>query len=273
MSLRGASRKAASGGKRRVATQSGGGVMLTLLKTAPATPLYQPASPGPGENMLYLRWDTGAPPQSLTLEETWADTGPPSTAGYFVFLNAVPSLQDAAALEKALRSVLPAPVTTGFVWAIFPSKSSSPVHTLLKTKLNASGNPCVDGDTPLTGLLGPIGVGFGDGSPVMAARKEGFITGFVVTYPPVPPARLPLGIGVTLPMAGGSVGCVQFQGLIDALDNSASGASATKALVSVSMDPLHPIDPTHPDRNRVTYTGAEYLLTIEGNSGRISPSP
>jgi hypothetical protein len=242
--------------------KASGGVVLTLI---PSTNLYQPSAQGPGENMLFLRWATASPPSSLPLEDVWADVGAPASPGYLVFLNAVPSSGDAVALEKALRAVLPAPVTTGFVWANFPA--SSPLQTLLKTRLGADNKPCIDGDTPFNGPPGFPGLGFGDGARVTAAREGGFINAFAVTYPPEPGAMAPLGSGITLAMAGLGVGCLQFQGLISAPGPVAED-SVIKALVSVSMDPLHPLDT---NRNFMTYDGPEYRLTIEDGKGSLSP--
>jgi hypothetical protein len=242
--------------------KASGGVVLTSI---PSTNLYQPSSLGPGENMLFLRWATASPPPSLPLEDVWADAGAPTTPGYLVFLDAVPSSGDAAALEKALRAVLPVPGTTGFVWANFPA--SSPVQTLLKTRLGADNKPCIDGDTPFNGPPGFPGLGFSDGALVIAARESGFINAFAVTYPPAPGAMASLGSGITLAMAGFGVGCLQFQGLIDA-PGSAAQDSVIKALVSVSMDPLHPLDTS---RNFMTYAGPEYRLTIEDGKGSLSP--
>jgi hypothetical protein len=251
--------RAVGRGKRSMTAD--GGVVLTPI---PSTTLYQPASRGPGENMLFLRWATASPPSSLPLEDVWADTGAPPTPGYVVFLNAVPSPGNASALEQGLRAALPAPKTTGFVWAIFPG--SPLVQTLLKTRLDIDGKPCVDGDTPFNGRSGFPDLGFGDGALVIAARNEGFIGAFAVAYPPALSPMPSLGSGVTLPMTGATVGCVQFQGLINAF-GSARQTSAIKALVSVSMDPLHPLDRS---RNFITYAGPEYQLTVEGNTAHLS---
>jgi hypothetical protein len=250
-------RRGSSVAARGAAQNDGSGVVLTLV---PSTTLYAPTVPQPGENMLFLRWKKTDPPKSMPLEDTWANTGPPDVPGYFIFLDVLPT--DPPKLEEALRKpgVLPAPDVTGFVWAV--SKPQTAVRTLLRLKLDAARAPCVDGDTPLNGPKGFPDVGFGNGWRVIADRTTGYITGFVVTYPPVNPAQPPAGI--TLPMTGNGVGWVRFLGLINA--DGAGASSALKTLVSASLDPLPPY------RNRIVYAGAEYMLTIEGDGGRLSPS-
>ncbi len=234
-----------------------GGVVLQRVQT---TTLYQPAQPGPDENLYFLRWQTDAAPQSIPLEETWAESGLPPTSGYFLFLDAPPA--DASSFEQAVRKMLPAPTTTAFAWAVAGSTPS--VQTLLKTKLNDSDQPCVDGDTQLSSLPGAKGVGFADGSPVLAARVGGLLVGFVVTYPPLEGAQTPAPSGVSLPMTGDFVGCVQFAGLTDALGGQAAGGeSALKTLVSVSIDPHRPLDPK---RTYEMFTGENFRLTL-GDAG------
>jgi hypothetical protein len=238
------------------ANETGG----VVLQQVPTTTLYQPAQPGPGENMYFLRWETDAPPQTIPLEETWAESGLPPTSGYFLFLEAPPS--NAPSFEQAIRKILPAPTTTAFVWALAGPAAS--VQTLLKTKLNDSGQPCVDGNTQLALLPGSKGVGFAEGSPVLAADVGGIILGFVVTYPPLEGAQAPAPSGVSLPMTGDFVGCVQFAGLTDALAGQAGvGESALKTLVSVSIDPHRPLDPK---RTYEIFTGENFILT-QGDGG------
>lgn len=243
------------------------GVTLTLV---PSTNLYKSSDPGPGENMLFLRWSTENPLPSLTLEETWADSGPPPIPGYFVFLNTMPTNQDAPNFEKDLRDVVPAPTNTGFVWAVYTTGAASvSVQTLLSIKLNSSNLPCVDGNTLLALLPGLRGVGFGDLSPVIAIYRDDCITGFSTTYPPVAGSEPPRGPGVALPMLGKGVGCVQFAGLTNALVASKTeGISARKSLVQVSIDPLHPLDT---GRNYQIFTGQDYILTEEDGVYHITP--
>jgi hypothetical protein len=243
------------------------------LKQVPATSLYKATSPGPGENMLFLRWATDKPPGLIPLEETWAESGLPATSGYFLFLDAMPT--DAKAFEQAMRKSLPPPTTSAFAWVAGTAAASGPTSpslpdTVLKTKLDGSDRPVVDGDTQLGLLPGSEGVGFGDGAPILATGADGLIDGFVVTYPPPTGAQGPSPAGVALPMTGPCVGCVQFSGLTDSPGVPQSGDSARKSLVSVSIDPHHPFDQTRTYRR---FTGAEYVLTQNGNSYSISPAP
>jgi hypothetical protein len=229
------------------------GVVLQQVQT---TTLYQPAPPAPGENLYFLRWETDQPPQQIPLEATWAESGPPPTSGYFLFLDAPPP--NAPSFEQAIRKHLPAPTASAFAWAV---TSTAAVQTLLKTKLDDSGRPCVDGDTQLSLLPGSQGVGFSDGSPVLAAEEGGYIVGFVVTYPPLTGAQSPSPSGVSLPMTGDFVGCVQFAGLTDALGGPGGGGeSALKTLVNVSIDPHRPLDP---ERTYTIFTGENFILTQE----------
>jgi hypothetical protein len=231
------------------------------------TALYQPARPGRNENMFFLRWATDAPPPTIPLEKTWAKSGTPPEVGYFLFLDAPPA--GARAFEQAMRDSLPAPTASAFAWVVTGPPAS--VLTLLKTRLSQdqSNAPRVDGDTQLNlALPGQESVGFGDGSPILASSTGGLVHGFVVTYPSLPGAQPPTASGVSLPMAGDFVGCVQFAGLKDTPhDAGASGDSAVKALVTVSIDPLHPLDTT---RNQLTFTGASFLLTQDANGYHIS---
>lgn len=237
------------------ANQTGG----VVLQQVQATMLFQPEQPGPGENLYFLRWDTKAPALPIPLEDTWAESGTPPTSGYFLFLDAPPA--DATSFEQALRKILSAPTTTAFAWAV--SAPTPTVQTLFKTRLNDSNKPCVDGDTQLALLPGSKGVGFGDGSPILAADAGGFIGGFVITYPPGAGAQAPAPSGVSLPLTGACVGCVQFAGLTDSFDAQPGGASALKTLVNVSIDPHRPLDTK---RTYETFTGANFILTQDGNS-------
>ena len=233
------------------------------------TCLYQA---GTTQTLVFLRWNTTSPPASLTLEEVWAASGPPGTPGYLVFLNSW-SVSSASTLETTLRAVLTSPVGTGFVWASVAAAGTPPVvtvQTCLATKLNGDNLPCVDGNTPLAGLPGGPKVGFSDRSPVTASEEDGCITGFVITNPPMGTTPPPSGRGVSLPMAGTGIGCVQFSGLVDAPGRAQAGVTqACKAAVSVSIDPLHPIDSK---RNYMIYTGSEYVLAFDGSTYHLWPA-
>lgn len=245
-------------------TNTTGGV---ILQRAKPTLLYQPTPPSPGEHLLFLRCNETAPPDSIPLEQAWADSGPPDNAGYFLFLNETPA--DLAVFEEKIRPLLPEPnasaFPSAFAWAT--SGVTPSVQTLLKTKLNNS-LPCVDGDTQLSLPPGLEELGFTDNSPVLSITVDGFITGFVVTHPALTnPQSNPLGL--MLPMTGPNVGCVQLQGLTSRFTQPPVNDSALKNLVNVSIDPHNPLDTK---RNYMRFTGAQYILTKSGDSYSIAPA-
>ena len=228
-----------------------------VLKQVLPTLLYEPVTSGPGEHLLFLRWSTANPPASIELEETWADSGLPDTSGYFFFLDALP--KDAQVFEQKMPEQLSAPTTSAFAWAV--SGAAAAVQTLLKTKLNNSGKPCVDGNTQLSLMPGLEEVGFSDGAQILSIKAGGFISGFVVTHPaPTVPQSNPLGL--ILPMTGSYVGCVQFAGLTSRFASPPAGDKALKNLVNVSIDPHNPLDT---QRTYMRFTGAEYVLTKVGD--------
>jgi hypothetical protein len=245
--------------KKAAGVSSNGGVVLRQVPQT--TALYQPAQPGRNENLFFLRWATDAPPATIPLEKTWAESGTPPDVGYFLFLDAPPA--GAQAFEQVMRGSLPAPTASAFAWVVTGPPVS--VLTLLKTRLSQSGAPCVDGDTQLNlSLPGQESVGFGDGSPILASYSGGLIDGFVVTYPPLAGAHPPTASGVSLPMTGDFVGCVRFAGLKGA---GGGAGGVVKALFNVSIDPLNQLDTT---RNEETFTGASYILTRDANGYHIS---
>ena len=242
------------------------GVKLTRISN---TCLYLASG---GAALVFLRWSTQTPPQSLDLEDVWANSGPPPTLGYLVFLKTVP-IVDPPALEQDLRELLPAPDDTGFVWAVYTPGGNPPtvVQTLLATTPNAGDLPCVDGNTELATLPGQPRVGFSDQSPIIAAYNAGCIASFGITYPPVSGSEPPRGPGATLPMTGGYIGCVTFSGLVDKLGApQPKSSTALKTRVLVSIDPLHPLDTS---RNRQTFTAENYYLTDDGGVYRLSIGP
>src|SRR5262249_9560684 len=187
-----------------------------VLKPVETTSLYEPAQPAPGEKLLFLLWNAGGRQEPIPLEDTWAASGAPPKAGYFLYLNVLPAAGTFAGFEQNIRKLLPNPVTSGFVWVIYdPKTRGAAIPTLLKTKLNDLNHPCVDGDTELVLLPGQKRVGFSDDAPVFAADSSGFITDFVTTYPALAKAQMPQHAGVVMPMTGGLVGCVRFAGLVN----------------------------------------------------------
>jgi hypothetical protein len=234
-----------------------------VLKRMLPTSLYEPTSPGPGEQMLFLA--TTEAEDLLPLEDTWADSGQPITPGYFLFLNALP--EDKVTFEHEMLDILPKePTTSAFAWAT--SGITPSVQTLLKTKTNNS-RPYVDGNTQLSLPPGLEGVGFADNSPVLSLTTDGFITAFVVTHPALTSPR-PNPLGLILPMTGSFVGCVQFAGLTSRFAGEPADESALKNLVNVSIDPYNPLDI---QRNYMRFTGAQYVLTQSGDSYFITPAP
>jgi hypothetical protein len=241
-------------------THTTNGVVLKRVELTAS--LYEPTSPGPGEQMRFLATTNAT--ETIPLEDTWAESGSPIAPGYFLFLNAPPA--DARVFEDEMKKLLPsAPPASAFAWAT--SGASPSVQTLVKTKLNNS-KPCVNGNTELSLPPGLESVGFTDNSPVLSLKTGGFITGFVVTHPALTsPQANPLGL--MLPMTGSFVGCVQFQGLTSQFAGPPSDESALKNLVNVSIDPHNPLDV---QRNYLRFTGVEYVLTKSGDSYLITPA-
>ncbi len=234
------------------------------LIVVPQTSLYAPVRQVPGENMLFLRWDTASLPQTLLFEDTWADEGAPAQRGYFVFLNAVPAVSDAPALAELLRRNLAAPVATGFVWTSFHQglpTSSIEIQTAMPMKFDSANRPCVDGNIVLKTLPGIAALGFEDGALAVARRESDAMVGVSITYTGSALTQTSNGIGVALPIVGLLTGCATFQALINAVNNE-SETAVKKALVDVAFDPLHPVDP---ERNFTVFTGQEYWLTQDGS--------
>jgi len=239
-----------------------------VLERVQSTSLFQPRDPGPGENLLFLRWDRTNVPASLPLEKTWANTGTPTDAGYFLFLNILPPSDEVASFETEIIKMLPAPTTSAFAWVSYVLKNKlTSIQTLLKTKLNDDDEPSVEGNTELVLLPGQKRVVFGDGSSILANLADGFIDGFVITYPPITGTQSSGTLGVTLPFVGSLVGCVLFPGLINSLSGRRDAESARKTLVTVSIDPLHPLDPK---RNFEEFTGEDFILSQDGETFTIS---
>jgi hypothetical protein len=242
---------------------------VTLQRIA-STTLYQPQSPAPGEAMWFLLWSQADPPAQLTLEQTWAESGPPAAPGYFLFLNELPQQGNAASFEEKVRALLPATALAGFVWAVYtPKKDDVKVQTRIGLDLDSGNRPVVDADTSFVLPPGMTELGVGKGAPVTASAPGGLVDAFVVSYPPQEGADPPRPGGLTLPMTGGFVGCVRFGGLVNAL-NDGKGSSVLKSLVEVQVDPLRPVDPK---RTFQTFTGLDYLLVAEGNGYRLERAP
>jgi hypothetical protein len=244
------------------------------LQRIPGTSLYQPLLPGKGEKMLFLLWNNNTSPSSLDLNQSWADQGVPANPGFLLFFSNLPTAAQSPAVEKQLRELLPSPTTTAIAWITFTiSTGAIALSTLLKTRLNAHGQPCVDGETPLKVFSGVKTVVFPDAALLQGSYTDASLNGLISTYAPSPINPPPGGIGIFLPLTGGPsgklVGCVCFSGLIDALSSSKEPNRVLKSLMTVSIDPLNPIDSS---RNFQVFTGLNYYLIADPAGYRLVPA-
>jgi len=245
------------------------------LKRLPSTALYEPVAPGRGEQMWFLLWDAAGAPEFLTFDRLWADEGAPQRPGYLLFFNKLPPAGQAAAVEAQLRANpdLPPPPATGFAW--LKSTASGPVKvsltTLLKIRLNTANRASVDGDTPVKLANRIETVVFPNGALCLGHHEAGKLTGVASTYAPRDKDPPPNGYGVLLPLAGAQaylVGCLCFTGLTNWLSPGKDPTRQRKSLMSVSIDPLNPLDTR---RNFQLYTGKDFLLSGSGGSYRLAP--
>lgn len=238
-----------------------------VLQPIESTSLYKPVQPGPGENLLFLLRAAGTHDKTIPLEDTWDSAGTPSLPGYFLFLNVLPASGTFAAFEQEIRKALAGIAAPAFAWVVYDRKTQSvKIQTLLKTKVDKS-QRCVDGNTELVLLPGQKRVGFSDGTPILTATRNRFITDFIITYPTVAGAMAPEHAGVVLPMTGPLVGCVRFAGLVNPPSARQTSSSARKTLVDVAIDPLRPLDAK---RNFQRFSGENFILTQDGDSYSIS---
>ncbi len=248
---------------------------VTLDRVLPTT-LYKPQVSGPGEMMLFLRWSKISPPPSLDLEEIWSSSGTPASVGYFVFFNQMPTAAQAVAVDKALRDALPPdPEATGFTWVKYdPSKPVTDPQFLqvqfkLALKLTTAMAPVVSDSVTVPLPPGMQSLGFAADAPVFSSTDaDQEIDGFLVTYPPIPNAQRPDGVGIALPMTGAGVGCLRFEGLVNSASHS-DPSSVKKVLVNVQIDPLRPFDST---RTFQIFTGRAYLLSHDQDGYHIAPA-
>jgi hypothetical protein len=239
------------------------------LTRIPGTTLYKGIDT-PSEAMAFLLWNTAAPPDSLTTDQTWADSGKPSDPGYYLFLNAVPPAGAAPAFESALRAQLAKPEGTGFVWALYQSPASATVQTVVPVKIAVANDKPVVADTVSVQLPpGMQTLGFGAESPVIASRVLGEINSFVMSYPPLPNSDPPSGVGIGVDIVSGRVGCLHFDGLVNARPVEKEADRALKVLVHVQIDPIRPFDP---NRTYQIFTGATYFLESTEGGYRLTPA-
>jgi len=172
----------------------------TLIYTAPAE-----------ESLVYLLYSSAAPPATLSLEETWTNTG------YYLFLTTPPV--DAAALERSVRAAIAAPPqATGFLWA-FNDAPSFDVAAILNVAFNAKNQRVVAADTNIPSGIPPLGIG---GGKVIAPSKD---------YSTISVS------GITIALTGPLARTLTFSGLFT-LGAMPDGDSAVKNIVSVEVDPL-----------------------------------
>jgi len=236
-----------------------------VLVRSGGTTFYQSQSPGPGETMLFLLWNTTSPPATIPLEQTWSSSGVPASLGYFLFLNKIPDASVLAAFEASIRKDLATPAATSFAWVIYALGKPPVISTLLPVGPNASKAPVVAQDVPLALPPGMEGLGLAQNAPVLASENADFLTGFTITYPPLAGSDPPSAQGIDLPMTGAAVGAIRFAGLVNAGPVKVQD-KALKSLVLVQIDPLRPVDPK---RTFQTITGIQYTLTQVGATYQI----
>jgi hypothetical protein len=220
--------------------------MATLLTRIGDTTLYKP---GGGETYVFLLWDVSSPPQTIPLDETWADDGSPLRVGDYVFLLSVPPPDQAPALEKRLRTLFSAPETTGFGWVAAKDELSTAVNVAL-----TGGLPAIAADTPVRMPPSAIRFTFLANLPVLASTDgDGKMNGLVMTQPR--PGSAAGAAGASIALSGPIAGCIRFTG---ALESVVSGDATTKQLADVLIDPLRL---TNPKRTYILPTGVRYTLT------------
>jgi hypothetical protein len=244
-----------------------------VLNNKAGTNFYAPATPGPGEQMLFLQ-GSGSAVSSLTLEKAWDPAA--GFLGYFLFLSAIPPDGNLKAAEAAIRAALPSqlPSSSSFAWVQFQTNWSvdSINPLLLETSTGDVRLTTADFTTPASDPFPSIPIAAG--TPVGVSLDGGFIQGFVVLYPPLQPfdgqptSQPPLGMGINLPMTGAGVGCLRFQGLMNSTSRNRVN-SIQKDQFDASLDPLDLFDAS---RTFLHFTGAAYILTKK-NDGSFTIQP
>jgi hypothetical protein len=254
---------------------------FTFTKVTGSAAFYQPDPRGKDNRMFFLRRDAAGAAKTMSSQDIWADTGPPASPGWAVFLNTLPAEAQLRDLETELRKLLagappaaPSP-TTAFLWATLSqekAKSTLAISTLLRTRLDPENYPVVDGDTPLSTQPGILSLVFPDGARLRARRDEhGTLTAVISTFSPSMSSFPAAGLGITLPLGGDPdpqrVGCVMFQALVDAQRNPKS-PGVSKSLVNISLDPLQPLGR---ERNFQALAGRSFILA--GTDGNYTLAP
>ncbi|ADB53464.1 hypothetical protein [Conexibacter woesei] len=242
--------------------------MTTLLPTA-APGLYAPDS---GEAFVFLLADRSDPPASIPLGDTWSDEGAARSIGHHVFLDALPSGENALVLAAALAGKLPpAPATTGFAWAVSPPKPfalTAAVELTLSTggpvrRPGVAADAVIANRRPMPSLTLPAGM-----AAVAARGSDGAFAGWTLTDLAAAAADPAAARGLGVPLLGRDAGAVAFVSL---LESPVRGDRSVKALAAVRIDPLRPLDPR---RTSITPLGPEYVLSTDA-TGRhhLAPAP
>jgi hypothetical protein len=234
---------------------------VTLARVG--TALYAPAEPAAAKYARFLRWSTQSPPETLVLEDVWSQVGTPASVGYFAFVDGdVP-----AGFEEALRRLLPAdaPTATGFAWVSIAG--GAPALKDLAAVEAAEDGPRLRGEVPFALPPGVVRLTLAGGSRLAGTSSaDGSLDGFIATYPPLAGAPPPQAPAIALPMTGGAVGALGFQGLMSAPGGGAAGV--VKQLWNVQVDPLRPFDAS---RTYQAYTSRAYLLSVVDGVYRLTP--
>ena len=206
------------------------------------------------DSLLFLLADTAGAPGSLPLDSTWGP--PPSQVGHYLFTaGAIPS--PASAFETALRSLLPPPAASGTAW-VSVAADGTPA---LACRIEAAADGTVAADAAVT--VGATRFVLPAGTPLAASYDTaGDLAGFTTSAPPVPGGR-PRRPATSVAFLGKSGGCFTFTGLLNLF---ASPVSATLQVVNAVLDPLQP---TVPERTRITFTGTTLSLVPAGSGYRL----
>ncbi len=236
--------------------------------------LYQPVGDASDGKYVFLLWGTENPPEKVTLDETWSESGVSKKLGYHVYLKASVTSSNSTIIETILRATLPGegPKATSIMWVsivLDPETITGMVDfsIIVNMTFNASGFPALLEDVNITLPANMNRIGFGKGAPILVLRdEEGFIQSFIVTYPPIDGAMTPINRGILLPMIGEYIGCLQFDGLVG-YESFGSGETI-KTKVKVQVDPLEPFLSS---RTRIISTAEKYLLISDGGGYQLRP--
>jgi len=239
----------------------------TMLDPIGSHGLYRPST---NDQYVFLLWDPPNPGARtpIPLAQTWADTGPPASIGYYVFLPSIPDSDQALTeLEEKLRSAEPTPPTiTGFGWIQFTPGTDLVINGWVQLALNQDQHPIVAENVDITLPAAMLPFCFPKNLSVISIMDAGDLSGLAMTTPlPLPGAP---ALGVTIPLTGALTGAICFAAFPRSF---VSGDSTIKDLTAVCLYPPNPFD--H-QRNRMTPTGVEYQFSVDpaDNSYRISPA-